>query len=354
MTDTFAYGVDLGWASQLEHLGYTWIDENGSPADPFRACRDMGANAVRLRIFVDQKEDFWQKTETVRCMLGFCDMYRVLEAARRVKALDMDLMLDFHYSDHFADPEIQDIPAAWKDDDDMRLTERVRGHTREVLLLFRENDIEPRWVQVGNEINFGMMWPKGHLKTAPKQLVRFLNAGYDAVKEVFPDCLVITHMAAVHNEDWCVPFLDNFFENHGKTDIIGFSYYPYWAQQQIDTESMSAEETVHTLAECMKKTALAGWLARYEKRYDRPVMIVEIGGDDRQEDDTYRLLLSSAEAVRELPGGRGLGIFYWEPDAVRTVLPDAYPLGAARQTDDHTLQYTKVLTAYKACQSGTK
>ncbi len=351
MTEKFAYGVDLGWVSQLEQMGYRWVDESGDQTDPIRACKDMGANAVRLRIFVNQEEVFWQKNEHERCMLGFCDMHSVLETARRVKALGMDLMLDFHYSDHFADPEIQDIPKAWKDDDDQKLTRRVYGHTREALLLFRENDIEPRWVQVGNEINFGMMWPKGRLKTAPKQLVRFLNAGYDAVKEIFPDCLVVTHMAAVNNEAWCVPFLDNFFANSGKTDIIGFSYYPHWAQMQIDEKETGVEEAVRARKECRSKEALADWLSMYAKKYDRPVMIVEIGGEDEEEEDTYQLLLRSAEAVRELPGGRGLGIFYWEPDAPRTVLPDAYPLGAARQLDEHTLQYTKTLTAYQSCSS---
>ncbi|MCD7981007.1 MAG: glycosyl hydrolase 53 family protein [Clostridiales bacterium] len=335
MKEKFAYGVDLGWVSQLEQLGYKWIDENGNGVDPIRACRDMGANAVRLRIFADPKGSFWQKSEDVRCMLGLCDKRSVLETAGRVKALDMDLMLDFHYSDHFADPEIQDIPEAWKDDDDLQLEERVYSHTRETLLLFREHHIEPKWVQVGNEINFGMLWPKGHLNTAPKQLVRFLNAGYRAVKEVFPDCRVITHMAAVTNEAWCVPFLDNFFKHGGKTDIIGFSFYPYWIPMQENQCSPTGNGS-----------GLSRALSMYESKYGKPVMIVEIGGEDDREEETYQLLCDSVEAVRSVPGGRGLGVFYWEPEATRSVLPDAYPLGAARQIDDHTLQFTKVLTAY--------
>ncbi|MCD7865969.1 MAG: glycosyl hydrolase 53 family protein [Clostridiales bacterium] len=349
MAGKFAYGVDLGWVSQLEQMGYRWVDESGNRTDPILACKNMGANAVRLRLFVNQKEDFWQKNENERCMLGFCDMYRVLEMAGRVKSLGMDLMLDFHYSDHFADPEIQDIPEAWKDDDDQKLTERVYDHTREVILLFRKNKIEPKWVQVGNEINFGMMWPKGHLYTAPKQLVCFLNAGYDAVKEVFPACQVITHMAMVNREAWCVPFLDNFFTNGGKTDIIGFSYYPYWVLKQIEAEDLGDEETVRAREACDSKDALSGWLSAYERKYGKPVMIVEIGGDDEDEEGTCQLLRRSAEAVKALPEGRGLGIFYWEPEVSRSVLPDAYPLGAARQVDEYTLQYTKVLTAYNAC-----
>lgn len=348
MAEKFALGADLGWVSQLEQLGYSWIDENGKGIDPIRACRDMGANAVRLRIFVDPKDTFWQKDEEVRCMLGLCDKHSVLKTAERVKALDMDLMLDFHYSDHFADPEIQDIPEAWKDETDLRLEELVYSHTRETLLLFRENHIEPKWVQVGNEINFGMMWPRGHLKTAPKQLVRFLNAGYHAVRDVFPNCLVITHMAAVTQADWCVPFLDNFFRHGGKTDILGFSYYPYWIPMQENRCSPIGEGAAPAENEPGGTAADPGRaLTMFEKRYDRPVMIVEIGGEDDREEETCQMLRDAVAAVLNVPGGRGLGVFYWEPEAPRSVLPDAYPLGAARQIDDHTLQFTKVLTAYR-------
>lgn len=329
MTENFALGVDLGWVTQLEQLGYRWIDDAGKTTDPIEACKNMGANAVRFRIFVNPpQEAFWRKRENETCMLGFCDTKSVVEAAKRVRDLGMDVMLGFHYSDHFADPEIQDIPEEWKDDNDDALTERVYRHTKESLLLFKENGVEPRWVQVGNEINHGIMWPKGRLEEAPDALVRFLNAGYDAVKEVFPDCQVITHMAGVNNEEWCMPFLDNFFAKNGKTDIIGFSYYPYWMQFESD------------------KDALLGWLTMYEQKFGRPVMIVEVGAEDEDEQGTYQIIRDCVDAVREMPDGRGLGVFYWEPEVHRSVVPDHYPLGAARLAADHTLQYTKALTAF--------
>ncbi|MCD8151699.1 MAG: arabinogalactan endo-1,4-beta-galactosidase [Clostridiales bacterium] len=328
--DRMALGADLGWVSQLEQMGYTWVDDDGRAIDPIQACRDMGANAVRFRIFVNPpKEAFWQKREEERCMLGFCDTQSVIDAARRVRDLGMDVMLGFHYSDHFADPEIQDIPEEWKNDDDEALTARIYTHTRESLLRFREAGIEPKWIQVGNEINNGIMWPKGSLKEAPAQLVRFLNAGYDAVKDVFPECQVITHMAGVNSEEWCVPFLDNFFANNGKTDLIGFSYYPYWMQFASDA------------------TALQGWLTMYEQRYGKPVMIVEVGAEDADEDGSRETIRHCIDAVRALPKGRGLGVFYWEPEVSREILPDHYPLGAARLLSDHTLQFTKAMTVYR-------
>lgn len=334
MIQNFAFGVDLGWTAQLEAKGFHWVDEQGKQVDPFQAAKDMGADSVRLRVFVNPAKDgmWWKKIEKNYCMLGFCDAQGVLEAAKRVKKMGMRLMIDFHYSNHFADPIVQEIPEEWENDDDEKLAERVYQHTKEVLGLLKDHEICPEWVQVGNEINPGVMLPNGSLKEHPESLVTFLNAGYDAVKECFPDCKVITHLAEGNDKNSCVPFLDNFFKYNGKTDILGFSYYPYWYQ---------GECSVEILEKCLKD---------YAGSYKKPVMIVEIGGEDCDGEGTYRLLKETLQAVMELPEEQGLGVFYWEPEANREILPDHYPLGAARLLDEHTLQYTKALTAYKACK----
>ncbi len=329
MERKLALGVDLGWVSQLEALGYTWVDDAGEQVDPIKACKDMGANAVRLRVFVAPPENaYWMKHENERVMLGYCDIESVVAMSKRVQTLGMDIMLDIHYSDHFSDPIIQDIPEAWKDDDEDTLTEKVYAYTRDIMIAFSENGLFPRWAQVGNEINNGIMWPNGALKENPAALVRFLNAGYDAVKEIFPDCQVITHMAMINDESWCVPFLDNFFERNGKTDILGFSYYPFWG------EFGSNEE------------ALAGWLSMYEIKYGKPVMIVEVGAEDENEDVGYETVRHCIDAIRSLPEGLGLGVFYWEPDAHRSAVPDHYPLGAAVPAGEKKLKYTKALRAF--------
>ncbi len=330
MIQKFAFGVDLGWVSQLEERGFRWADEQGNEIDPIQASKDMGADSVRLRVFVNPPEEsFWQKNEDTVCMLGFCDAKGVLETAKRVKEKHMRLMIDFHYSDVFADPDYQYIPGEWEKDDDEKLTQRVYQHTKDVLLLLKENNIYPEWVQVGNEINPGIMIPRGGLAENPELLVRFLNAGYDAVKECFPGCQVITHLARVEHHDWCDPFLDNFFEQNGKTDILGFSYYPYWYQSKSDQEA---------LCQCLKD---------YSAKYKKPVMVVEVGGEDKDEEGTYQLVMETIKATMNVPDQQGLGVFYWEPEVCREILPDHYPLGAAKLTDDHTLQFTKAISAYK-------
>ncbi len=324
------YGVDLGWASQLETFGYRWIDEQGDETDIVALSKKMGANAVRLRVFVDPpKEGFWQKRENETCMLGFCDGEGVLAMAERVKREGMKLMIDFHYSDHFADPLFQDMPEAWKEDSGEELERRVAAHTKEVLHLLTEHGIYPEWVQVGNEINNGMMWPRGSLKEAPKQLVGFLNAGYDAVKEICPDCRVITHLAAVMDDAQCMPFWENFFAEGGRTDILGFSYYPYWEQFDSDKDKLTDK------------------LTGYSDRYHKPVMIVEVGGLDYDEEGSYQIMKDCVEAMKALKDQEECGIFYWEPEAVAEILPDRYPLCAAKLAGEKLLQYTGTLKAYR-------
>lgn len=329
MGDKFAYGVDLGWLSQLEGQGYQWADENGRTTDGMEACKRLGANAVRLRLFVDPpKTAFWQKRPDELVMLGFCDAGSVLAAAGRVQALGLDLMLDFHYSDHFADPLFQDIPAAWLKDGDEELARHVYDHTARTLRLFKEAGVAVKWVQVGNEINPGLLLPRGGLRENPALLVRLLNAGYDAVKAVMPETLVVTHLSAVNSRQQCCPFLDNFVQRGGRTDIFAFSYYPYWEKSVPD------------------KTALYHSLKFYRETYKLPVLIAEVGGPDDDEEGTYALVRLTVEAAQ---AAGGLGVFYWEPDANRAVVPDGYPLGACRLLGSRTLQYTKALTAYRDC-----
>ena len=333
MSKKIAFGVDLGWLSQLEAEGVTWVDEEKRPVDPIDVLVEMGADSVRLRIFVNPPKDaYWKKRENETCMLGFCDAKSVLEMSKRVKEKGLTLMLDFHYSDHFADPQFQDIPDAWKHDDNEGLKKRVYEHTKEVLTLFTQNDIYPEWVQVGNEINPGLLLPNGS-KENPEVMVSLLNAGYEAVKECCPECQVITHVAGIDKADWVAPFLEIFFTNGGKTDIMGFSHYPYW-YKMMGGEAAVTEDLQENLT-------------RFSREYKKPVMIVEVGGPENEEQETYDLLCDTIEAIQNVPDGMGQGVYYWEPEVGKDFVPDQYPLGAAIKTGEKTIRFTKAMTAYK-------
>lgn len=346
MTREFVYGVDLGWVSQLESQGICWIDGNGAKTDPIIALKTMGANAVRLRVFVDPpKEAYWKKPEkefegkTIggeECMLGFCDQESVLEMSKRVKKQNMKLMIDFHYSDHFADPVFQDIPKAWEYDSFEELRKRVARHTREVLELLTAHDIYPDWVQVGNEIDSGMLLPVGSFDGDSKRLIAFLNEGYETVKTCCPACSVVTHLTCGSDYHKCVRFFDTFFDGGGKTDIMGFSYYPYWVHMEHDERKLQDDMT------------------RLVQKYRKPVMLSEIGGLEQEEEETYQLLTSAVRALRAVPDGQGLGIFYWEPEVGADLLPDRYPLGAAVLAGEKRLQFTKAMRAYADSRSTTE
>lgn len=325
----FAYGVDLGWVSQLEKEGYHWVDRSKNRTDPIAEARKSGADSVRLRLFVNPpKVSYWEKKTGETCMLGYCDTDSVIALSRRVSENGMRLMLDFHYSDHFADPQYQDIPDGWKEENADQMADSVFFYTRDTLEQFKQNGLEPEWIQVGNEINPGILLPMGSMKEAPDNLVRFLNRGYDAVREVFPACKVITHLAMLNNIELCEGFLDTFFGKGGKTDIIGLSHYPYWYGKRN------------------YEKPLVYYLERYQDRFGKPVMIVEVGGEQKDPEGTYELLMETLDAVHQVPENKGLGVFYWEPEAAMEVLPDRYPLGASELVEDHTLQYTRALSAY--------
>ncbi len=337
MENRIAYGVDLGWVSQLESMGIVWVDEEGNKIDPLAAVKKLGADAVRLRVFVDPpKEAFWKKPDQTECMLGFCDAESVYTMCRRVRKQGMRLMLDFHYSSHFADPIYQDIPDSWRMEDENGLIRRVEAHTSEILTTLREEGITPEWVQVGNEINPGILLPVGSRKENPAGLVRMLNAGYDAVKRVFPDCLVVTHVAGVLVSD-VSGFYDAFFAYGGRTDILGLSYYPYW-YQRIPGRAVNED--------ALRVEKLGEEMRRLSDRFQKPVLLAEVGAPEREEEASYRFLLDTIRVLHSY--GEETGIFYWEPEVCADLLPDHYPLGAAQFAgNEKTLRFTKALSAYR-------
>lgn len=115
VADEMVYGADIGFLSQLEDQGYQWVDDNGNTQDALQILKAKGVNAVRLRVFVKPPENyFWTKPDGTNCILGYVDTKGLLYTAKRAKELGMKIMVVFHYSDHFADPMIQDVPSEWQ------------------------------------------------------------------------------------------------------------------------------------------------------------------------------------------------------------------------------------------------
>ncbi|MCR5179908.1 MAG: glycosyl hydrolase 53 family protein [Bacteroidaceae bacterium] len=302
----FVKGADVGFLTGQERHGVKFHDRNGNERECLELLKnDYQLSAIRMRVWVNPRG-------------GSCDKNELLAMGRRVKALGMDLMVDFHYSDSWADPAKQPIPAAWKDHDYKQMLKDVREHTIDVLSLLKKNGITPRWVQVGNETANGMLWPMGHIEKNPAQYAGFIREGYDAVKKVFPEAIVIVHLDRGHKQslyDWNLDIVKQY---GGKWDMIGMSLYPYWAME--GHPEMKADDIITS---CMAN------IRHVSQKYDCDVMIVETGYEvDMRHPEVMeegrRQLARVIREARSLTNGRCRGVFYWEPQC----MPGGYKLGA--------------------------
>ena len=302
----FVKGADVGFLTGQEKHGVKFHDRNGKERECLELLKnDYQMSAIRMRVWVNPRG-------------GMCDKHELLAMAKRVKALGMDLMVDFHYSDSWADPAKQPIPEAWKDHSYKQMKKDLREHTIDVLSLLKANGIEPRWVQVGNETANGLLWPMGHIEQNPKQYAGFIRAGYDAVKKVFPHTIVIVHLDRGHLQSLYDTNLDIVKKYGGKFDMIGMSLYPYWAMQ--DHPELNPDDII---TDCMAN------IRHCSEKYGCDVMIVETGFEvDEQHpekmEEGRRQLTRVIREARSQTNGRCRGVFYWEPQC----LPGGYKLGA--------------------------
>ena len=302
----FVKGADVGFLQGQERRGVVFHDRNGRERECLELLKnDYQMSAIRMRVWVNPRG-------------GDCDKNELLAMAKRVKALGMDLMVNFHYSDTWADPKQQGIPAAWKGHSYKQMKRDLREHTIDVLSLLKQNGITPRWVQLGNETANGMLWPMGHIEKNPKQYAGFIGAAYDAVKEVFPESIVIIHLDRGHKQSLYDYNLDIVKKYGGKWDMIGMSLYPYWARK--DHPELNADSII---TDCMRNI-------RYcSKKYGCDVMIVETGFEvDEQHpelmEEGRRQLTRIVREAQTETDGHCRGVFYWEPQC----LPGGYKLGA--------------------------
>ena len=301
---TWARGCDISWLSEMEKDSVLFRDDSLQIRDCIALLREKGMNAVRLRVWVNH-ETGWSNKE---------DM---LYLAERAAKQGQRIMIDIHYSDFFADPSHQTIPAAWQDYDYNLLLEAVREHTLDVLYALKEAGVQPEWVQIGNETPNGMLWPVGELKgesTKDEQwdhYAGFTTMGYKAAKEAFPDINVIVHIDnAYERRDW---FWEALKAHGGQWDMIGLSHYPM----------MSAWNGGKTWQE-MNELAESN-IRRLIRQWHCPVMVAEIGMFANNPTSTT-VMEDFVQRVTAIDSC--VGIFYWEPQVYGGWRPQEYiPLG---------------------------
>ena len=303
-------GADISWLTQMESSGYKFYNSAGTAMDCMQLVRSLGINAIRLRVWVNPA-DGWNNTADV------------VAKAVRAKKLGLRIMIDFHYSDTWADPGHQTKPAAWAAYDLPTLTNTVYTYTQSVLDTLQVHGVVPSWVQVGNETSDGMLWPDGRASVNMANFAALINAGYRAVKSVQDSIKVIVHIANGYDNNLFRWIFDGLKANNAQWDIIGMSLYP-----PVSSWSSYNDSCLSNMNDMVS-------------RYRKPVMICEVGMPADQAAVCQSFLTDLIHKVKKVTGGPGLGVFYWEPESYNGW--QGYGLGAF----DNTGKPTAAMNAFK-------
>ncbi len=300
--DPFWLGADISGTTMHEKHGRQLYNAKGEPRENTQLMKELGLNSIRLRVWVEPKD-------------STCNKEDVLRMALRAKQYGMPVMIDFHYSDWWADPGQQNIPKSWAGLNYKKMKKALAKHTKETLKLLKKHDIDVRWVQVGNETTNGFLWPMGNIKENMEQYAGLTQAGYEAVKKVYPDAKVIIHLDCACDPKRYDRVFDGLQKYGAQWDIIGVSVYPYWDIKAGHTKT--ADETL--------EKAIAN-INRMQRKYNCPTMVVETGVEKRKPEEGKIFISKLINACKTQTDGLCLGVYYWAPELERH-----YPLGAFMQ-----------------------
>jgi arabinogalactan endo-1,4-beta-galactosidase len=333
----FAMGVDLSYVNQVEDHG--GIYKVTQPEDPYKIFSDKGANAVRIRLWHNPQ---WVKdvynSQSTSLYSGFEDVAKSID---RAKKNGMAINLDFHYSDTWADPAHQDVPAAWANITDINvLCDSVYNYTYRVLFTLKARALLPEMIQIGNEINCGMM-VTNTLANFPKLSVcdgewvnqgKVINSAINAVRAIDAlsgkSTIIALHVADPKNLDW---WFTKITTNAGVHDfnVIGFSYYHIW----------------HTTIAFNDLPAI---VTNIKNKFNKDVMVLETAYPfTTTNNDSYNNIYSNQAIIPGYPytiqgqkdfmvaftqkmmDAGAKGIMYWEPAWISSNMKDLWGTGSA-------------------------
>lgn len=282
----FAKGADVSWLTEMETAGKKFFTQGGQEKECMALLKDMGLNSIRLRVWVNPTHGWNNKQD-------------VLNKAKRAHQLGLLLMINFHYSDSWADPGQQNPPAAWAGFDALGMQSAIAVHTTDILTALKAEGIQPQWVQVGNETNDGMLWPRGRasLTGGMAHYAQMITAGYDAVKKIFPTTRVVVHLA---NGDRLAELrwnLEGLTQFRAKFDAIGLSLYP-------DPDNW--QEKSNTCYTNMQALAV---------QFKTEIMLAEVGMPWDSPAACNAFLKDIVQKTKLLPDNKGTGVLYWEPQS---------------------------------------
>lgn len=315
-------GMDVSTLLELERLGAVYYD-GGKQRDVLDIFKDYDVDTIRLRIWNDP----WSKTHE-SYGAGENDVETTLAIAKRVTEKGFSVLMDFHYSDFWADPGKQIKPKAWADMSVSELAQAVYDFTKETLQQFLDAGVRVTMVQVGNELSNGLLWPEGKLDVDAgvceyDNIARFVSAGIRAVHDCDAGIRTMIHLDNGGNNELYRRWFDHYVERGEDFDLIGLSYYPFWhgTMDQLLTNMNDIAVRYHkdlVIAEVSMGYTMEDY-ASYEKLTPaerkgyatRPALVekIEFPMTVQGQADFTKTLLEKLETVAE---HRCRGFFWWE------------------------------------------
>lgn len=309
-------GVDISTLAEVERLGGVYY-EDGKQEELLAILKRNGVNYVRLRLWNDPYSETGEPYGA-----GTNDLETTIALARRALEAGMGVLLDFHYSDFWADPGKQRKPKAWRDYSVEQLEEAVETYTREVLETMKSENVFPTMVQVGNELSNGLLWPEGRVPQYDN-IARFISAGIRGVRAVDKTLPIMLHLDNGGKNELYREWFDNYIKRGEDFDIIGLSYYPFWHGSLQALEDNMKDIAVRYGKELIVAEVSMGFTmedyAEYEKLAPKErkgmatrrelVEKIEYPMTKEGQCDFLRDFLTRLERV---PNGAGRGFFYWE------------------------------------------
>ncbi len=316
-TTKFFKGADISWLQEVETSGAIFR-EGGNAKDPLIILKNHGFNYIRLRIWHTPK-------------FGINGLDSTLKMATRVKNAGLKLLLDFHFSDWWADPGKQIKPAAWNELSYNVLKDSVHQYVHAVFAALKAQGTLPDMVQFGNEIIGGMLWPEGDIRgdsNTVQQWIHFtdlLKAADQGMSEVLSPSEIVTRMVHIDrggDYNACAWFFDKLFSYNVPCDIIGLSYYPWWhgslANMSLNITNLEARYNKDIV---LAEIAYPFTLQNNDKGgniVSSPTQL--LSGYPATVDGQGLFLSDVLKSVKNVPNNHGRGVFYWEPDALSSEL----------------------------------
>ena len=298
---------DVSFVPQIEALGGSYRDESGAPADIMALMSSHGFNAVRLRLWVAPAD-------------GYCDLAHTLAMAQRAHAAGLAILLDLHYSDSWADPGQQNMPASWAGLTGGPLQQTVENYTRHMLQALIQQGTPAAVVQIGNEVTSGMLWPSGRVGGAYDSnwgnFAALLAAGSRGARSVTPAPEVMIHIDRGGDNGGARWFFDHVAAAGVSYDMIGLSYYPWWHGSFAAMQSNIADLAARYGKRVFIAETAYPWTLSWSDNTGNFVGTQSqvLSGYPASTSGQELFLRDVLAAERGLAAGRGAGVAYWAPE----------------------------------------